>query len=706
MSKRSTLLNSLSFLGIPSLLLMGQGCIETEVHPIKIAPLASTDECAENGGVIHYRDKDKDGWASREAADHISEPEDRPDQTVEPDEEGHFPSEVERDCADKATGDWICVVDYTVTAYGRDGELQDILVRAGECDEYVTSGVSGDCDDDNASVNPGASEVCHNGIDDDCDLSIDEDDEDAVGRTTLYLDADGDGLGDPDTPQDFCDTPDDGSHVDNADDCDDTDPSVGAAETWYRDADGDGFGDASNPTEACELPTDHVDTGTDCDDLESAVHPDGVETCDGLDNDCDGLVDRIPGELYCLSTADDVIIGESDGGQLGFALTHHGSSLIAGAPEAGYHKGSASSETWENGLFPSAEPELWIDAQATDGLFGYSVLALADEDFATSVDYAVGAPGLDPTETPGAVWLFDRPSGVTTDGAAWVTLTGESAFGQDDGFGRALASWQDQVVIGAPFQTNTNGSGAVYLVDRDDLSEGEHPIAEVPHHLIESTGSDFGSTLVQLGDSLVVGAPDTASKNGAVYVFDFPEDAATSDDADLVLTGAGGEKAGTALAVGDINNDGVLDLVVGAPSADQAVGSVYVLLGAEGLNAGASLESVSVKLSRPDHLAEELSYFGWSVSVADVDDDGRDDILVGAWGQSSADGDTAGAGAAYLYLDPTSGDDPIVFEADEGASSAGWAVVAAPGQVAIGGPDSSDGGTRAGQVWSFDLSAL
>ncbi len=60
---------------------------------------------------------------------------------------------------------------------------------------------------------------------------------------------------------------------------------------WYRDEDGDGYGDAALPTQACEPPSGHVADDTDCADDDPQTYPGATPQCDGVDHDCDGLLD-------------------------------------------------------------------------------------------------------------------------------------------------------------------------------------------------------------------------------------------------------------------------------------------------------------------------------------------------------------------------------------------------------------------------------
>jgi hypothetical protein len=107
-------------------------------------------------------------------------------------------------------------------------------------------------------------------------------------------DADADGY----TSTDDCDDADAAVHPDAAETCDGVDQDCDglvdedfATFSAAPDLDGDGFGDAAGIVAVCALPDGWVLDATDCDDADVAVFPGQLETCNGYDDDCDGLVD-------------------------------------------------------------------------------------------------------------------------------------------------------------------------------------------------------------------------------------------------------------------------------------------------------------------------------------------------------------------------------------------------------------------------------
>jgi MYXO-CTERM domain-containing protein len=115
--------------------------------------------------------------------------------------------------------------------------------------EGCDDGTGADCDDGDAAIAPNASETC-DGVDEDCDGTTDE-------------------------------SPVDGT-------------------PYWPDADEDGWGADGASVRSCTALAGYVTIDGDCDDGQAAIRPDADETCDGVDEDCDGAVDG-PGAIDAVS---------------------------------------------------------------------------------------------------------------------------------------------------------------------------------------------------------------------------------------------------------------------------------------------------------------------------------------------------------------------------------------------------------------------
>ncbi|MCP5024356.1 MAG: SUMF1/EgtB/PvdO family nonheme iron enzyme, partial [bacterium] len=203
----------------------------------------------------------------------------------------------------------------------------------------------------------------------------------------------------------------------------------------------------------------------------------------------------------------------------------------------------------------------------------------------------------------------------------------------------------NDLIIGAP-SADPNGvsSGQIYLISGADLTALD-------------TASGGVDGIIQLANVTVSG---TSS-----YQFNGPNP---------------GDLAGfSASLAGDVTNDGIGDLIIGAPSADPnglSSGQIYLISGADltALDGASGVVDGIIELG--DFAASSTSYqfngeavvtaAGWSVSgVGDVTGDGTDDLLIGEsgnWGSGSG-GPVSQAGVCYLI----SGADLALLDAASGA---------------------------------------
>jgi hypothetical protein len=177
---------------------------------------------------------------------------------------------------------------------GKDNDCDSIIDNVDmDKDGYTDQNCGGnDCNDNDPNVNPGATEVCTNGKDDDCDGAAD-----CADSQCACADADGDGYGDPPGPccahsQQDCNDHDQNVNPGHSEVCtdgkdNDCEGLIDCADSdcSCTDVDGDGYGATASP--CCQY------AGIDCNDNDPNIHPGAAEICDGKDNDCDSITDNV-----------------------------------------------------------------------------------------------------------------------------------------------------------------------------------------------------------------------------------------------------------------------------------------------------------------------------------------------------------------------------------------------------------------------------
>jgi hypothetical protein len=530
-----------------------------------------------------------------------------------------------------------------------------------------------DCDDTDAAISPDATEVCDGGVDNDCSGDADDDD---VGVDTS-------------------------THT-----------------VFYADSDGDGYGDAASSTSACSAPSGHAADDSDCDDTDGSVSPAEVEVCgDGLDNDCSGDAAGcgMGSGTWAHTDADHTITGSSTWDSFGAsiaALDFNGDGydeIAIGADGDDANVSGGGQVSVFSGISASGDADslasMQLDAVTADGL-GSVVASAGDVNADGYEDLLVGSS----VGSRGAFLVYGQPSvagSVDIDTVA-IEWTGNGSYFGSDSFGASVFGLgdidndgYDDFAFGAPTDDEplqaygSDYSGSLFLMYGAASARTGGVVHSVSDaYFTGSRASFLGGGDGAVGDSDIDGDGQTdffigcrAMRNGGRYgsaFFYYGDGSRFSSLGDHADTHLDAEFYGTAehtsfgsgLEAGDIDGDGYDDLLVWEPSGSSSSsggtpGIIQVIAGRASPYSGLYSTSSSGAFAITGIASGDS--FGGGMELADLDDDGELDLVVGA---SGVDTGASSGGAVYVFHGPLS--------AATSASSADTTVHGASTDLALG----------------------
>lgn len=249
----------------------------------------------------------------------------------------------------------------------------------------------------------------------------------------------------------------------------------------------------------------------------------------------------------------------------------------------------------------------------------------------------------------------------------------------------------DDLVVGAPDVDHGGRTdvGAVYVIYGRRSFTGNQVIklaTAVPDlTLIGDAKDDHFGTQVAVGDVNGDGRADIVATSwgkdtvhrvdcGAVHVIYGSASPSTLLDlsltaADLtVLGGASTDELGRTMALGDLNNDGIQDLCMGAPGADPGqrgnAGAVHVVFGSKSFAKNAVVDLSTGLADVSVYGRYQFNYLSSGLATGDFNNDGVDDLLVGA---KFASVSLQQAGEAYVFFGRSLWSTPFIFDIGTGA---------------------------------------
>jgi UDP-3-O-[3-hydroxymyristoyl] glucosamine N-acyltransferase len=338
-------------------------------------------------------------------------------------------------------------------------------------------------------------------------------------------------------------------------------------------------------------------------------------------------------------------------------------------------------------------------------------------------DLLLGCPEFDsPLSNGGAAVVFYGGASGVQAGPAWVapidntaSRTGNAVTGLGDVNGDGYAD----VAIGAYQYSNGQiREGRVSIYHGSASGLGSTAASTVESNQVDS---EFGVTLGAAGDvngdgyaDLIVGSPfwDTTSANaGRAWAY-LGSSSGIVPTAHWFVDGIGNREYARAVAgAGDLNGDGLGDVIVGQPRHEfpsTNEGRAWVYYG--------SSTAMAVEPARTYEGNVANAFVGYDVtSVGDLNGDGYDDVAVGAYGASNGE---SAEGLVHIHLgSPTKGASQAmtpdqVLESNEPNSQFGISVAGAGdvdgdgyGDLLVGAPQIDAGQTNEGRAYLFRGSA-
>lgn len=306
-------------------------------------------------------------------------------------------------------------------------------------------------------------------------------------------------------------------------------------------------------------------------------------------------------------------------------------------------------------------------------------------------DVVLGVPGMDTgaTNAGGFEVFLGHEEGFTACGG--MNQSGAGAVEAFDNAGRALATGDfdgdgyDDLAVGVPYEDHDSqsasnaGAISIYMGTDEGLSP-DRSVLQTDIGWASEPSDMFGAALVagdfdddgddELAVTSLYEASGSGPKEGYVAVLRRNGNGSWTRTQSLhqemvgevVVPGGGGvwnpaplgdandwERFGGALAAGDLNDDGIDDLIVGAPrdrvEGKSNVGSVYLF------QADSDQSATFKPWIRVDQRSigsdESGDYFGSSMAAIDFDGSGSLDLVVGAPGEDV--GSTVNAGWLFLF---------------------------------------------------------